>query len=95
LEAEQKFGAPYARLFLFIGRKVRTPEGAGVLHQVFRDRSAVALDSEARNYLHFYPPTEIEPVSWLVGDEDSSPKPSRGFLECRRPARSGRVIDEH
>jgi len=81
LESEAKFGAPYARLFPFIGRKVRTPDGAGVLLQVFRERCAVALDVEAQKYLHFFPPGEIEPVSWLVGDQDLSPKPSRTVLE--------------
>jgi len=95
LEAQAKFGAPYARLFPFIGRKVRTPDGPGVLHQVFRERCAVALDAEALRYLHFFLPAEIEPVSWLVGDADLSPKPSGGILEGRRDAGSGRARDEH
>ena len=37
LDAERRFGQPHAKLFPFIGRKVRTPNGAGVLIQVFAD----------------------------------------------------------
>jgi hypothetical protein len=76
LEAEYKFGAPSARLFPFIGRKVRTPQGPGVLLQVFRERCAVVLDSEAVQRMQFVKPDEIEPVSWLVGDEDLCPERS-------------------
>ena len=92
LDYERRFGAPYARLFAFVGRKVRTPEGPGVLHQVFRDRCAVALDAEAQKYLHFFPPETIEPVSWVVGDEDLSPKPAGRVLEGRG-ARNWRVME--
>jgi hypothetical protein len=92
---ERKFGAPHARLFPFIGRKVRTPQGAGVLLQVFRGRCGVVLDMEAGQYMRFFPLAEIEPISWLVGDEDFSPKPSAGILEGRQHAMSKRVIDEH
>lgn len=96
LEAERKFGVPYARLFPFIGRKVRTPEGAGVLLQVFRERCAVLLDSKVNGHrMDFFPPTEIEPVSWLVGDEDLSPKPSRGILERRQHAKDQGMMDGH
>jgi len=92
---DRRFDGPHARLFPFIGRKVRTPKGAGVLQQVFRDRCAVALDAEAQSYLHFFPPTEIEPVSWLVGNEDFSPKSLKRVLEGRRGVSSRRANDDH
>jgi len=72
LESEAKFGAPHARLFPFLGRKVRTPQGPGVLLQVLRERCAIALDAEAQKYMHFFPPSEVEPISWMVGNEDLS-----------------------
>ena len=43
LEAERRFGQPHARLFPLIGQTVSTPNGAGVLCQVFRDRAAVVV----------------------------------------------------
>ena len=63
LEAERRFGQPHAKLFLFIGRKVRTPNGAGTLLQVFAERVTVLLDSELRR-CSFFRPAEIKPVSW-------------------------------
>jgi hypothetical protein len=65
LDAEQCFGKPHARLFPYLGRKVRTPAGPGVLLQVFADRVTVLLDSEL-NRSSFFQPAEIEPVTWEV-----------------------------
>ncbi len=62
-EAERKFGQSHAKLFPFIGRKVRTPNGPGTLLQVFADRVTVVLDSE-RSRCSFFPPGRVEPVSW-------------------------------
>jgi hypothetical protein len=61
-DAERRFGQPHARLFPFLGRKVRTPGGAGTLLQVFADRVTVLLDSELSKCV-FFRPAEIEPVS--------------------------------
>ena len=62
LDAERRFGQPHAKLFPFIGRKVRTPSGPGTLLQVFAERVTVALDSELSRCA-FFRPAEIEPVS--------------------------------
>jgi hypothetical protein len=62
-EAERRFGQPHARLFPFLGRKVRTPAGPGTLLQVFAERVTVLLDSELSK-CSFFRPAEIEPVSW-------------------------------
>ncbi len=58
-------GQSHARLFSFLGRKVRTPAGMGTLLQVFADRCTVVLDSHVAQCAHFAP-DEIEPVSWEV-----------------------------
>jgi hypothetical protein len=63
LDAERRFGQPHAKLFPFIGRKVRTPDGPGTLLQVFVDRVTVVLDSELSR-CSFFAPGQIEPVSW-------------------------------
>ena len=60
--AEQCFCQPHARLFPFLGRKVRTPNGPGTLLQVFASRVTVLLDSELSK-CSFFRPAEIEPVS--------------------------------
>ena len=65
LEAERRFAQPHAKLFPFLGRKVRTPAGIGTLIQVFVDRCTVLLDSQASECARFAP-GEIEPVSWEV-----------------------------
>lgn len=52
----------HAKLFPFIGRKVRTPAGLGTLLQVFADRCTVVLDSHLAQCARFAP-GEIEPVS--------------------------------
>jgi hypothetical protein len=65
LDAEQRFGQPHARLFPFLGRKVRTPGGVGTLIQVFANGCTVVLDSQASECARFAP-AEIEPVSWEV-----------------------------
>ena len=59
---DQRFNQDHAKLFIFIGRKVRTPEGAGTLIQVFTERVTVLLDSE-REKCSFFHPGQIEPVS--------------------------------
>jgi hypothetical protein len=66
-DVEWRFGQPHARLFPFLGRKVRTPGGSGTLIQVFADRVTVVLDSELSRCA-FFQPAEIEPVSWELGD---------------------------
>jgi len=63
LDAERRFGQPHAKLFPFIGRKVRTPAGTGTLIQVFAGRVTVALESDL-DKCAFFKPAEIEPVSW-------------------------------
>lgn len=63
MDAERQFGQPHAKLFPFIGRKVRTPVGPGTLTQVFAERVVVVLDSELSKCADFHP-KEIEPVSW-------------------------------
>jgi len=62
-DAERRFGQPHAKLFQFLGRKVRTPAGPGTLLQVFADRVTVLLDSELSR-CNFFRPAEIDPVSW-------------------------------
>jgi hypothetical protein len=62
-EAARRFMQPHAKLFPFIGRKVRTPDGPGTLIQVFADRVTVVLDSELSR-CSFFVPRETKPVSW-------------------------------
>jgi hypothetical protein len=62
LDAERRFAQPHAKLFPFLGRKVRTPEGPGTLLQVFANRVAVLLDSQLTRCSMFHP-REIQPVS--------------------------------
>lgn len=62
LEAEWRFGQRHARLFPFLGRKVRTPGGPGTLIQVFANRVTVLLDSELGRCTWFHP-NDVEPVS--------------------------------
>jgi len=61
-DAERRFAQPHARLFPFLGRKVRTPSGPGTLLQVFADRVTVVLDSELSR-CSFFVPAQIEPVA--------------------------------
>jgi hypothetical protein len=56
-------GQPHAKLFSFLGRKVRTPVGPGTLLQVLAERVTVLLDSEL-SQCSFFQPAEIEPVTW-------------------------------
>jgi hypothetical protein len=65
LDPERRFGQRHARLFPFLGRKVRTPAGLGTLLQVFADRCTVVLDSHVAQCARFEP-GEIEPVTWEV-----------------------------
>src|SRR5271157_988345 len=49
LDAEHKFGRTYALLFPFLNKRVHTPKGLGVLHQVLGERCCrVALDSNPK-----------------------------------------------
>jgi len=65
LDAERRFGQPHAKLFPFIGRKVRTPAGPGTLLLVFADRVTVVLDSELSGCAVFAL-KEIVPCDWSV-----------------------------
>ena len=72
INAEGRFAKPHAKLFPFIGRKVRTPAGPGTLLQVFADRITVLLESELEKakqerLLNYFTLGEIEPVSWELG----------------------------
>lgn len=62
LDAEGRFNQAHAKLFPFLGRKVRTPKGPGTLLQVFAGRVTVLLDTDMNN-CSFFSPTEIQPVS--------------------------------
>lgn len=62
LAAERRFRQSHAKLFPFLGRKVRTPTGPGTLIRVFAERVTVLLDSE-RDKCSFFRPEQIEPVS--------------------------------
>lgn len=62
LAAEQRFGQPHAKLFPFLGRKVRTPRGPGTLIQVLAERVTVLLDSK-RDKCNFFTPMQIEPLN--------------------------------
>src|SRR5262249_11698007 len=57
-----RFVQPHAKLFPFLGHKVRTPGGPGTLLQVFADRVTVLLNSELSRCT-FFRPGEIEPIS--------------------------------
>lgn len=62
-DPELRFGQPHAKLFTFIGRKVRTPNGLGTLLQVFADRATVLLDSERDHVCVRFLPSELIPVA--------------------------------
>jgi hypothetical protein len=62
LNVERRFHDQlHARLFPFIGRKVRTPGGPGTLIQVFAERATVMLEVELSKCAWFHP-TEVVPV---------------------------------
>jgi hypothetical protein len=63
LDAERRFGQPHAKLFPFIGHKVRTPSGPGTLIQVFAERVTVLLDSERDGSCARFLPADISPVT--------------------------------
>ncbi len=48
LAAERKFGVPSAKLYPLLDHVVLTPEGAGMLLQVFADRVQVHFQGESR-----------------------------------------------
>lgn len=62
-------GQAHARLFPFIGRKVRTPAGPGTLLQVLADHVTVLMDFEASKCSTFRP-GEVEPVTWALQSEE-------------------------
>jgi hypothetical protein len=62
-DCECRFRQPHAKLFPFLGRKVKTPAGHGTLIQVFAGRVTVLLDPE-RDRCRFFLPGEVQPVSW-------------------------------
>jgi hypothetical protein len=63
LDTERRFNQLHAKLFPYLGRKVRTPAGPGTLLQVFVERVTVLLDSEL-SQSSFFRPAEIEPITW-------------------------------
>jgi hypothetical protein len=65
--SECRFGQPHARLFPYLGQKVRTPAGPGMLLQVFAERVTVLLDSELSR-CSFFAPDQIEPLSWASSE---------------------------
>lgn len=60
LESERLFGHAAAKLYPFIGRRVLTPLGAGILWQAFMERSGVILDAEPVK-VTFMPTNQILP----------------------------------
>jgi hypothetical protein len=48
LDAERRFGLPHGRLFPFIGKRVWTTRGAGLLLRVFADRCEIHPDGADR-----------------------------------------------
>lgn len=62
LDSEERFCQPHAKLFRFLGRKIRTPAGPGALLQVFANRVTVLLDCELSRCTWFRP-EEVEPAS--------------------------------
>jgi|SRR5215472_1440933 len=63
LDAERRFGQPHAKLYPFLNQKVRTPEGPGILLQVFADRATVLLDRDRDGASTQFYPDEIRPVA--------------------------------
>lgn len=53
--------APHARLFPLVGHRVETPQGPGVLLQVFQSVATVALDADPEHVTPFEP-GEIRPL---------------------------------
>ena len=62
-EAERRFGQAHAKLFPFLGRKMRTPAGPGTLIQVFAERVTILLDSEVSKCTSFAL-GEVQPACW-------------------------------
>ena len=62
LAAERKFRVPSAKLYPLLNHLVLTPEGAGILLQVFDDRVQVHFESEA-------PTREFRPEQIAVPDD--------------------------
>lgn len=67
IAAGRRFGQPHARLFPFLGRKVRTPGGSGTLLQVFADRVTILLDSDLGKCT-IYTPEQIRAVAMRDAD---------------------------
>jgi len=64
IATEGRFGQSHAKLFPFLGRKVRTPVGPGTLIQVFADRVTVLLDSNLDKCTVF----SLEEIRVIVAD---------------------------
>ena len=60
LDAERRFGVPYARLFPLIGSRVQTARGQGKLLQVLCAIAAVQLDAEQVSFL---PWKQVRPLA--------------------------------
>jgi hypothetical protein len=67
LEAERRFGHPCAKLYPFLGKKVLTSQGLGVLWQVFEDRVGVVLE-ESSARVSFLSPETIQVLTESNGD---------------------------
>jgi hypothetical protein len=70
VQLERKPAHPLARLYPFLERRVRTPQGTGRLVQVFSDRAAVVLDRElvkpeSEQKITFFPPADICPPEMI------------------------------
>jgi hypothetical protein len=73
LESRYGFDQRHALLFPLIGKKVRTPEGTGMLVQVFAERARVAL--KGGEISADFQPELVTPVS---GESNEQGKESRG-----------------
>lgn len=62
LDVQVRFNRVHAKLFPFLGCKVRTPKGPGTLLQVFAARVTVLLDTDI-NKCSFFSPAEVQPVT--------------------------------
>lgn len=60
VDSEQRFGGRFARLLPLLNKEVWTPQGRGVLLQVFRDRAAVVMPGA--EMMTFISPEEILPL---------------------------------
>jgi hypothetical protein len=65
-EAERKFNSTHARLFPFLGKRVRTPRGEGILFTAFSSRAEVVMPAmevpDGSQKVKVFHPDEITPV---------------------------------